>query len=185
MGRTRPSIWRRATSANTARVTKTACPFIILFHTHSIGNEPAHHAPWLFNAAGAPWLAQRAIDAVQRLYSADASGLPGNDDVGQTSAWLVFATLGLYPVDPCGGAYELSRPLFSDLEVDLGRGGRKLRVLVENPGPRHVAAVFWNGARRTQTTLPFEDLQGGGELRYRMGHSPLDWSSGSRVGSSP
>lgn len=144
---------------------------------HCQGNEPAHHAPWLFNSAGAPWLTQRAVDAVQRLYTADANGLPGNDDVGQTSAWLVWATLGIYPVDPCGGSYELSRPLFSDLEVSLGRGDRKLHVFVENPRKEFVEVVFWNGVRLNSTTFLFEDLKGGGQLRFRMGHKPVDWST--------
>ena len=26
------------------------------------------------------------------------------------SAWLVWTMLGLYPLDPCGGAYEIGRP---------------------------------------------------------------------------
>ena len=64
---------------------------------HCHGNEPGHHTPYIFNAVGAPWLAQKALDAIMDLYTAKDAGLPGNDDVGQMSAWFVWATLGSDP----------------------------------------------------------------------------------------
>ncbi|KAH8050299.1 glycosyl hydrolase [Aureococcus anophagefferens] len=114
---------------------------------HCHGNEPGHHAPYLFNAAGAPHRAQAALDRIAALYTARDDGLPGNDDVGQTSAWFVWASLGLYPVDPCGDHYELSRPLFADVSVDTG-AGRTLRIVVRNAGLPYVRAAFWGEAAR-------------------------------------
>jgi hypothetical protein len=34
------------------------------------------------------------------LFTDKTSGLPGNDDLGATSAWAVFAQLGIYPENP-------------------------------------------------------------------------------------
>ena len=53
---------------------------------HCQGNEPGHHAPYLYNVANRPWRTAETIDAINELYT--ASEIPGNDDVGQTSAWF-------------------------------------------------------------------------------------------------
>ena len=58
---------------------------------HCQGNEPGHHTPYLYNAAGRPELAQATLHKLLHMYSDSADGLPGNDDVGQQSAWCVFS----------------------------------------------------------------------------------------------
>ena len=142
---------------------------------HCHGNEPGHHAPYLFNAAGAPHRAQAALDRIAALYTARDDGLPGNDDVGQTSAWFVWASLGLYPVDPCGDHYELSRPLFADVSVDTG-AGRTLRIVVRNAGLPYVRAAFWGETRLASTRVPVADVHGGGTLTFVLGLEPGDWT---------
>ncbi|KAK7248269.1 glycosyl hydrolase family 92 protein [Aureococcus anophagefferens] len=76
---------------------------------HCHGNEPGHHAPYLFNAAGRRRARAGALDRIAALYTARDDGLPGNDDVGQTSACAPVAdahgggtltfVLGLEPGD--------------------------------------------------------------------------------------
>jgi putative alpha-1,2-mannosidase len=41
-------------------------------------------------------------------FTAARSGLPGNDDAGQTSSLLVFDMLGFYPVDPLSNSQRAS-----------------------------------------------------------------------------
>ncbi|KAH8098437.1 glycosyl hydrolase [Aureococcus anophagefferens] len=84
---------------------------------HCQGNEPGHHAPYLYNVANRPWRTAETIDAINELYT--ASEIPGNDDVGQTSAWFAWSALGLYPVDPCGDRLHLGKPLFMRADVDV------------------------------------------------------------------
>lgn len=66
-----------------------------------IGNEPEHNVPWTYNVARKP---AGASDAVRRVmaesFTTGAGGLPGNDDLGATSAWYVWSALGFYPVTP-------------------------------------------------------------------------------------
>ena len=50
---------------------------------------------------------------VINMYSADADGLPGNEDAGQMSAWLVATMLGFYPVDPTSSSVLAFRPWVS------------------------------------------------------------------------
>ncbi|KAH8097173.1 glycosyl hydrolase [Aureococcus anophagefferens] len=120
---------------------------------HCHGNEPGHHAPYLFNAAGAQHRAQAALDRIAALYTARDDGLPGNDDVGQTSAW----------------------PLFADVSVDTG-AGRTLRIVVRNAGLPYVRAAFWGETRLASTRVPVADVHGGGTLTFVLGLEPGDWT---------
>ena len=47
---------------------------------------------------------------VVRMYTNASDGLPGNDDAGQMSAWLVLTMLGWYPVDPTNSSVLTFRP---------------------------------------------------------------------------
>lgn len=63
------------------------------------GNEPDILAPWLFVFGGCPHYTQYWTRwLVDHKYTAEPSGIPGNDDYGTMSAWLVFASLGIYPL---------------------------------------------------------------------------------------
>ena len=63
------------------------------------GNEPDILAPWLFVFGGCPHYTQYWTRwLVDHKYTTEPSGIPGNDDYGTMSAWLVFASLGFYPL---------------------------------------------------------------------------------------
>jgi predicted alpha-1,2-mannosidase len=79
------------------------------------GNEPSHHIAYLFNYAGAPHKTQEKVNQIlNEMYSDQPDGLPGNEDCGQMSAWYIFSSLGLYPVNPANGKYDLGRPYFPE-----------------------------------------------------------------------
>ena len=76
------------------------------------GNEPSHHIPFLFFLCGQWDAGEKWVRHIcETLYRDAPDGLCGNDDCGQISAWYVFAALGFYPVDPCGGDYVQGTPL--------------------------------------------------------------------------
>lgn len=82
------------------------------------GNEQLHHLPFVYAAFGEPArTSARVREICDRLYDADRDGYPGNEDLGQMSAWFVFAAAGRYPVDPCGRGYVRFRsPIFDSVE---------------------------------------------------------------------
>ncbi len=87
------------------------------------GNEPSHHVIFLYNHVRQPWKAQKLTRKVlSELYNDSPAGLCGNDDCGQTSAWYVFAAMGLYPVNPVSGEYELVTPMFDSVEITVADG---------------------------------------------------------------
>ena len=85
------------------------------------GNEPDLLAPWLFAYVpnGQPRTAAATRWIASHRYSAAADGLPGNDDYGTLSAWLLWAQLGLYPL--AGSAtFILGAPRFAEVLVGAG-----------------------------------------------------------------
>jgi putative alpha-1,2-mannosidase len=58
---------------------------------------------------------------LKTFYSAEANGLPGNDDYSTMSAWLVFASLGFYPL-PSTNRYILGSPVISYAKISRKMG---------------------------------------------------------------
>ncbi len=88
------------------------------------GNEAGHHIPFLYNYTAAPHKSQQIVARIlKEEYSDGIGGLSGNDDAGQMSAWYVFAAIGMYPVDPVGGQYQLVTPAFERVVIRLPMAG--------------------------------------------------------------
>ena len=93
------------------------------------GNEPSHHAAWLYAFTASPWKGHALVDRIARSFYRDSpNGLIGNDDCGQMSAWLVFATLGIYPVNPGHGEYMTGLPLVKKAQLHLQTGTLTVRA---------------------------------------------------------
>ncbi len=70
---------------------------------YNVGNEPSFLTPYLYHYIDRPDLSSaRVSQIVRENFSDSADGLPGNDDGGAMSAWLVWAMLGKYPALPGG-----------------------------------------------------------------------------------
>jgi predicted alpha-1,2-mannosidase len=93
------------------------------------GNEPSHHAAWLYAFTASPWKGHALVERITRSFYRDSpNGLIGNDDCGQMSAWLVFATLGIYPVNPGHGEYMTGLPLVKKALLHLQTGTLTVRA---------------------------------------------------------
>jgi len=134
------------------------------------GNEPSHHLAYLYDYAGAPWRTQdRLRQIVESQYRPTPDGLVGNDDLGQMSAWLIFTSLGFYPVAPGSNEYVIGRP-FVDRAVLHLPNGKTLTVVVDHLSAANgfIRSVTFNGKPLTRTFLRHEELMRGGELRFDM-----------------
>ncbi|HPF70588.1 MAG TPA: GH92 family glycosyl hydrolase [Candidatus Krumholzibacteria bacterium] len=146
-----------------------------------IGNEPEHGTPWTYDFTGAPWKTQAVVRRIlDGEFGTGAGGLPGNDDLGATSAWLVWACLGLYPVIPGEDALDLHGPLFPEARVRL-RDGSVLTITGTGAGPDapYVQSLKVDGTTWQPCRLRFADLAQGGTLAFTMGPAPRkDWGLG-------
>jgi predicted alpha-1,2-mannosidase len=132
------------------------------------GNEPSHHLAYLYMYAGAPLKTQaRLKQIVDSQYKPSPDGLVGNDDLGQMSAWLIFTSLGFYPVAPGSNQYVLGRPFVDRAVLHLPNG--KL-LTIESVGLSESRAfikdVLLNGNSVDRSYVTHEELMKGGELKF-------------------
>jgi predicted alpha-1,2-mannosidase len=146
-----------------------------------IGNEPVFPVPWAYNYAGQPWKTQGITRRVlTELFTDTPGGIPGNDDLGATSSWVVFAAAGLYPSVPGVGGFSLNSPLFPEINVRMGRTGRALRIVGEGAAARapYVQELRLNGATFESTWLPFDKFERGATLQFKLGDRPnTNWAT--------
>ena len=138
------------------------------------GNEPSHHIAYLYNYAGRPWRTQERLkQIVESQYKPAPDGLPGNDDLGQMSAWLIFTSLGFYPVAPGSNEYVIGRPFVARADLKLPNG-KLFRVVADHFSNTnlYVSDVLLNGKPLTRSFIRHDEIISGGELRFVMGSKP-------------
>jgi predicted alpha-1,2-mannosidase len=134
------------------------------------GNEPSHHLAYLYAYAGAPARTQERLrQIVESQYRPTPDGLVGNDDLGQMSAWLIFTSLGFYPVAPGSNEYVIGRPFVDEATLHLPNG-KTFKVVAEHlsSSNAYVKSVTLNGQPLARMFLRHEELMQGGELRFVM-----------------
>lgn len=149
-------------------------------YAHS--NQPAHHIPWMYLYAGQPWKTQQHVRQIlSRLYlgSEIGQGYPGDEDNGETSAWYVLASLGLYPLRMGAPEYAIGSPAFGHARVEL-QGGAVLTVNAANNSREnvYVQSLKINGKPWSKTWVPHEVIAKGATLDFVMGPQPSTWGSG-------
>jgi len=145
-----------------------------------IGNEPVFPVPWLYNYAGEPWKTQAITRrALVELFTPTPGGIPGNDDLGATSSWVVFAAIGLYPIIPGVGGFAISSPLFPVIDVRL-KGGKQFRIVASGANAKtfYVQELRLNSRPYNSTWLPYEKIAPGAVLEFNLGSKPnTQWAS--------
>lgn len=145
-----------------------------LIGQYAHGNEPSHHVAYLYNYVGRPEkTGKRVREVMQTFYTDMPDGICGNEDVGQMSAWYVLSAIGFYPVEPCGGIYQIGSPTVRRAEVNVG-AGRSLRIITYNNSERscYIRQIKLNGKKYPYTYLRHEDLVKGGLLEFYMSETP-------------
>ncbi len=142
-------------------------------------NEPGMLQTYLFIHAGRPDLTQRFVRQALRYFSSKPNGLPGNDDSGTTSAWLLWALMGLYP-NAGEDYYYIGSPSFTKTTLHLGNGKTfVISAPAASPENKYVSAATLDGKPWDQAWLRHADVINGGELSLTMTAEPSKW--GTRV----
>jgi predicted alpha-1,2-mannosidase len=138
------------------------------------GNEPAHHAAYLYNWTDAPWKTQERIRMIlPKMYKPSSDGLGGNDDCGQMSAWYIFSSLGFYPVCPGSVEYALGSPSVQSATLQL-ENGKTFQVEAVNQSPVnvYVRKVELNGQPFNKRFITHDDIMNGGKIVFYMDRKP-------------
>ena len=148
---------------------------------YSIGNEPSYHIPYLYNYLGAPWKTQKRIRMLMDTwYRDDLFSIPGDEDGGGTSAFIVLSMLGFYPVTPGVPAYNIGSPGFTQSSIRL-ENGKTFTITARNNSKqnRYIQSATLNGKPWNKPWFSHADLLAGGQLELVMGAVPnKTWGAG-------
>ena len=138
------------------------------------GNEPSHHIAYLYDYARAPWKTQQRLAQIMRSqYAPTPSGLAGNDDLGQMSAWYIFTALGFYPVAPASDQYVIGRPFVRRAVLHLPNG-KTFTIVADHLDAAHpyVGSVSLDGKPLQRVWIGHDEIMAGGELHFTMSAQP-------------
>lgn len=141
---------------------------------YSMGNEPSFHIPYLYNYTKSPWKAQKRIRFLLDAWFKDnIHGIPGDEDGGGMSAFVVFSSMGFYPVTPGLPLYTIGSPLFSKLTIDLPNE-KQFRITANNCSVvnKYIQSAELNGKMLSTPWFTHAQLISGGHLELEMGPMP-------------
>jgi predicted alpha-1,2-mannosidase len=147
-------------------------------HNHH-DNEPSHHYSYLYDFGGEPWKAQAMVRHIaDTAYANTPSGMLGNEDCGQMSAWYIFAALGIYPVNPVSKIYMIGSPLYARTVLNLP-GAKQFEVEAANNSSAniYIQSAALNGQPLDKPFVTYEQIIRGGKLSFVMGSKPSRWAS--------
>ena len=140
----------------------------------SMGNEPSLAIPYIYNRLGAPWKTQKRIRKLLESFFPDTlQGIPGDEDGGGMSAFVVFSMMGFYPVTPGIPTYDVGSPVFAKVIIHL-KSGKDFVILARNTSRenKYVQSIRLNGRQLSQVWFRHADIANGGTLELEMVSTP-------------
>jgi len=145
-------------------------------HTGNVGqfsmaNEPSLHVPYLYNYAGQAWKTQKRLrKLLEEWFRNDLMGVPGDEDGGGMTSFVVFSSLGFYPVTPGDPIYSIGSPMFENVSVDLGNG-KTFEIEAHNASSenKYIQSAMLNGEQLDTPWITHEAVIKGGKLVFEMG----------------
>ena len=136
------------------------------------GNEPSHHVIYLYNKVRQPWKTQKRIRQLLKMwFRNDLMGIPGDEDGGGMSAFVVFSSLGFYPVTPGLPIYTIGSPMFSEVRIKL-HNNKFFTIIAEGVSDenKYIQSATLNGKELNHAWFAHEDLINEGVLILKMGN---------------
>jgi putative alpha-1,2-mannosidase len=100
-------------------------------------------------------------------------GMPGDEDGGGMSAFVVFSMMGLYPVTPGVPVYNLASPVFDRVDIKLHNGNTFSIVTRDNSANnKYIQSIQFSGQPQSKVWLRHADVIKGGTLDLQLGDTP-------------
>jgi predicted alpha-1,2-mannosidase len=147
---------------------------------YSQGNEPSFHIPYLYDFSGQPWKTQQRVRMLMDVWYGDGpTGIPGDDDGGETSSWLVLSAMGFYPVCPGSPVYEIGSPIFEKSSIRMANG-KEFTIIANHVSAqnKYIQSAQLNGKSLETPWFAHAAIANGGSLVLEMGDKPnKTWGS--------
>lgn len=140
----------------------------------SMGNEPSFAIPYIYDRLGAPWKTQERVRMLLDAFFTDTlQGIPGDEDGGGMSAFVVFSMMGFYPVTPTVPTYDIASPVFTKITIHM-RNGKDFVITAAHASKqnKYVQKIVLNGKPLDHVWFRHADLVRGGTLELTMGDTP-------------
>lgn len=140
----------------------------------SMGNEPSLFIPYLYNYTGSPWKTQNRVRLLLKTWFGDnVFGMPGDEDGGGMSAFVVFSSMGFYPIIPGTTTYAITSPLFSKTTIHLP-DGKEFKVIADGCSDtnKYIQSATLNGQVLDKPFMDHHDIVNGGVLHLVLGSKP-------------
>src|SRR5258708_24681218 len=100
-------------------------------------------------------------------------GMPGDEDGGGMSAFVVFSMMGLYPVTPGVPIYDLCSPVFDRVTIIL-HNGKTLKIICKDNSRdnKYIQNIRLNGKPLNQVWFRHANIVNGGTPGLSMGNKP-------------
>ena len=142
---------------------------------YDMANEPDITFPYLFNyIKGKEWKSQKIVnELINKHYNNTSGGIPGNDDTGTLSAWLIFSMLGIYPICPGDMDYSIVKPYFKEVTIHLNEkyySGRTLKISKNSHDNKsnYIESIFFNDKKIDTYFIDHQTLTNGGTLSINV-----------------
>ncbi|OUR81044.1 alpha-mannosidase [Colwellia psychrerythraea] len=143
-----------------------------------MANEPDITYPFLFNyVKGEEWRSQEKVaELINKHFHNTPGGIPGNDDAGTLSAWLVFSMMGIYPVAPGDMNYAIVSPSFDQVSIELNPDyykGKRLEIKSEfkSVDDKFISSMTFNNQSIDAYFISHDLLTSGGVLKFSLSDS--------------
>lgn len=134
-----------------------------------IANEPSFGNPWIYNWSGKPWRTQEVVrKTLKDLFFATPGGLPGNDDLGATSSWIIFAQLGIYPEIPAVAGFTTNSPSFPQIDLTLGDNHHVQIVSPGAPEKIYIDSLLVDGKQMKDFWISLKALEHANKIQFLL-----------------
>ena len=145
-----------------------------------MGNEPSFHIPYIYDYLGSPWKTQKRIHhLIDNLFADTVSGIPGDEDGGGMSSFVVFSMMGFFPVTPGIPVYAIGSPFFEKTTISLPDGKTfTVRAKGYSEDNKYIQSARLNGKALDRAWFTHDELTAGGTLELTMAPTPnKDWGA--------
>ena len=141
---------------------------------YDMANEPDIAYPYLYNfLKGKEWKTQQKIDQlINEYFQNKPAGLPGNEDTGVMSAWLIYGMAGFYPITPAEPNYTFTSPKFT--KITLKRNPQYYPagdlVIESNASPEniYIKNIYIDGKPYKSYFISHEALKNAKKIRFEL-----------------
>lgn len=139
-----------------------------------ISNQPSFHLPYLYNYVDRPDKTQLLVkELMLNYFNPSFRAFPGDEDNGSLSSWFILSSMGIYPVAPGTGNYELGIPFYDEITIKLSND-KTLRIKTQENfhHKKFVKEVKIDGEIYKKTRISHDDFIKVNEIIFTLGLVP-------------